>query len=221
MSAPPPAWHAADAEALRRALLQARAPGELPAAGLGDYLLDLGRWLQARLVGLLGRALPWAGTTVIERILLYTAVGAAALAALAVLLMAWRHWRATQARRQVASVPAALQPAPPPPGDAAWWRAELARRLAGGALRPALEAAWWWTARRLDPPGLDPSWTTGELLRAGGEAAPRAPLRRLDSLLWGTGAPRRDEVEAVVSDLEGPSGVGAGLVPARPRGAAK
>jgi hypothetical protein len=201
MSVPPPAWHAADGEALRQALAQAKAPGELPSPGLGDYLIDLGRWFQEGLVALLGRALPWAGTTMIERILLYTAVGAAGLAALAVLVLVLRRWRASRSQRDVVLAPAGLLPAVPPPGDAAWWRAEMARRLAAGALRPALEAAWWWTARRLDPPGLDPSWTTGELLRAGGAAVPRAPLRRVDLLLWGGAAPRREEVEAVVNEL--------------------
>ena len=95
-------------------------------------------------------------------------------------------------------------------GDAGWWQRELQRRLAEGRLRPALEAAWWWTARRLDPPGLDPSWTSGDLLRSassspnqGSGGTLRAPLRKLDRQLWGGGALARDEVESVVAELGG------------------
>jgi hypothetical protein len=198
---PPPSWTAADPAALREALAQAKASQKLPGPSFAEYMLNFGRWLQERIFGAVGKALPWLDAAIVERVALYTALGAAALAALAVLLAAVRRWRA---RREAVGRAVALEGAAPsalPPGDAAWWLVELRRRLAAGALRPALEAAWWWTARRLDPPGLDPSWTTGQLLRAGAAAPLRTPLRRLDRLLWGGGAPRRDEVEAVVEDL--------------------
>lgn len=200
---PPPAWTAADPAALREALAQAKASQKLPGPSFGEYVLDLGRWLSERVFGAIGKALPWADLSLLERIAFYSALGAAGLAALAVLVVAVRRWRSRRDATRPASPLTGPAPPPPPPGDAAWWLAELRRRLAAGALRPALEAAWWWTARRLDPPGLDPSWTTGELLRARDAAALRAPLRRLDRLMWGAGAPRRDDVEAVVDDLAG------------------
>jgi hypothetical protein len=203
---PPPAWADADPEALHRALAEAKAATKLPGPGAVEYLADLARWLLERTFGALERVLPWSGRPIVERIGIYAAVGAALLAALVVLLVAVRRWRARRARRQAPAVAVPMPSAPATPsGDASWWQRELQRRLAEGRLRPALEAAWWWTARRLDPPGLDPSWTSGELLRASGApgAALRAPMRRLDRQLWGGGGLRRDEVESVVADLGG------------------
>jgi hypothetical protein len=207
---PPPAWVDADPDALRGALAEARAATELPGPGMFEYFVDLARRLQEWIFGALER-MPWAGLPSFERIAIYTALGGSALAVLIVLWAALRRWRKGRAARQATAeaVPVPAAPAPPS-GDAGWWQRELQRRLAEGRLRPALEAAWWWTARRLDPPGLDASWTTGDLLRGarsspnrGGAAALRAPLRRLDRQLWGGGALRRDEVEAVVAELDG------------------
>ncbi len=205
---PPPAWVDADPEALRRALAEAKADAKLPGPGFVEYLADLARWLLELVSGAFELVAPWSGRPIAERIAIYAALAAAALAALVVLVVAVRRWRAQRTRREAPAAAVPLPSAPAAPsGDATWWLRELQRRLADGRLRPALEAAWWWTARRLDPPGLDPSWTSGELLRASGGsgAALRAPLRRLDRQLWGGGALRRDEVEAVVAELGGAS----------------
>jgi hypothetical protein len=204
MSTPlsPPPWTPADAATVREALDTARAVEKLPPPSLMDYASDVGRLVRDRLELAIERALPWAGQPLVERIALYAALGGALLAALLVLAVAvrrWRHGRAaapTQVR--VEPLPSA---AAPPPGDAAWWREALQRRLAAGRLRPALVAGWGWPPRRLDPPGLDPSWTSAELVRASGAAAMRAPLRRLDRHLWGGVAPRADDVRSVVDEL--------------------
>ena len=204
---PPPPWVDADPEALRRALAEAKAAGKLPGPGFFEYVADLARWLLARIYGALERVLPWSGQPFVERIAIYAAFAAALLAALVAMVVAWRGWRARRVRREAPATAVPMPSAPAAPsGDAGWWQGELQRRLAEGRLRPALEAAWWWTARRLDPPGLDPSWTSGELLRASGAsgASLRAPLRRLDRQLWGGGALRRDDVEAVVVELAHP-----------------
>lgn len=203
---PPPPWLAADAEAMRQALAEAKASEKLAGPALFDYVFDLGRWLQERIFGALEKLAPWSGRPIVEQVALYAAIGGAALAVLTVLVVAVRRWRA--ARRRDEGVAVALPvsaAAATPSGDAAWWQAELQRRISQGRLRPALEAAWWWTARRLDPPGLDASWTSGELLGASGAAALRAPLRRLDRQLWGGAPLRRDEVQAVVDELAGAS----------------
>src|SRR4029453_17866014 len=113
------------------------------------------------------------------------ALGARWVAGSVVLVVAVRRWRASRPKSSEPVVSVAPAPSPAPTGDAAWWEAELRRRLAAEALRPALGAAWGWTARRLDPPGLDASWTTGQLLRARPSPALRSPLRRLDRQLWG------------------------------------
>ena len=200
----PPPWTPADPAALRDVLAQAKVAERMPGPSWFDYVGDIGRALQERFFGALERLLPWSGLPIVERIALYSALGAAIAAVLAVLVVALRRWRAMRGRRERTIIAAPLPvAAPTPQGDVDWWQAELRRRLAADALRPALEAAWWWTARRLDPPALDPSWTTGDLLRRSGAAVVRAPLRRLDRQLWGGGAVRRDEVESVVAELEG------------------
>ena len=201
---PPPAWVPADPAALRDAMAEAKVSEQLPSPSYFDYLADLGRTLMERLFGVLERAMPWAGLPIVERIVIYTAIGAALTALTIVLVVAMRRWRRSR-RRQAATAAASPLPAAAavPSGDAGWWQAELQRRLDAGALRPALEAAWWWTARRLDPPGLDGSWTSGELLRKSRKTALRQPLRRLDRQLWGGGAIERREVESVVDELAG------------------
>jgi hypothetical protein len=196
---PPPGWAEADGEALRRAL-EAAGPSELPGPSFGDYLLDLGAWVRDLLLDAVGRALPAADWSLAERVALYGVVGAAVVATLAVLAFAVRRLR--QRRALPVAAAAVAPPLPEATADAAWWGSELARRLEGGALRAALEALWWWVARRLDPPGLDPSWTTGELLgRSAGAGSLREPLRRLERLQWGTAEPRRSDVEALVRTL--------------------
>ena len=199
---PPPSWVDADPKALRLALAEAKADGQLPTVGMLDYIADLLRWLQRGVFGVFERVAPWSERPVVERIVIYAALGTALLAAFLVAVIAARRWRKRRALR--AAEPSAVPlPAAPalPAGDARWWQGELQRRLAEGRLRPALEAAWWWTARRLDPPGLDPSWTSGDLLRRSGAPSLRMPLRRLDRQLWRGGALVREDVESVVADL--------------------
>ena len=201
---PPPAWVKGDPEAMRRALAEAKAASKLPGPGMFDYWADLIRWLMDRVFGLLERVAPWSGMPLVERIAIYAALVSALVAAVAVAVMAARRWHKRRGLRAAGASAVPLPSAPAlPAGDAGWWQRELQRRLAEGRLRPALEAAWWWTARRLDPPGLDPSWTSGDLLRASGVRALRAPLRKLDRQLWGGGALARDEVESVVAELGG------------------
>ena len=193
----PPAWTPADEAALRRAL-EAAGPSEVPKASFDEYLLDLGAWLRDLFIDLVGRALPWDDTSWLERLALWVALGAAVVAALVVLAVALRRRRRRAATSEVTPLAA-----PPPEASAGadWWAGELARRLEAGSLRGALEALWWWVARRVDPPGLDPSWTTGELLRASRKAVLREPLRRLERLQWSTAEPRRDEVESLARNL--------------------
>lgn len=208
---PPPAWANSDPETMRRALAEAKAASKLPSPGMFDYLADFIRWLQDRLFGLLERVAPWSGMPVVERIAIYAALVSALVAAVAIVVIVARRWRK---RRALPGAGASAMPVPAgpalPAGDASWWQRELQQRLAEGRLRAALEAAWWWTARRLDPPGLDPSWTSSDLLRSasslpnqGGAGALRAPLRKLDRQLWGGGELARGEVESVVAELGG------------------
>ena len=200
---PPPQWRAADPASLRDAVERAGGGGEPPAPGLTEYAFDLGRWLQSQLAAFLGRALPDAGFEALELIVTYAAV-LVAIAALAVVgVLVARRVRRTRRAGAAPGASEAAVPVPPPATarEAEWWWAEAARRLERGEVRAALGALWWWAARRLDPPGLDESWTTGELLRGRAAAALRPPLRRLDALLWGAEPPRAEQVEELRGEL--------------------
>jgi hypothetical protein len=195
----PPPWREADAEALRDAIARTGEPGALPHPGFADYVRDLARAVQEWFYDLLGRAVPVMDLPLLEVMVWVVTLGAAAaVAGLLVLALRRRRRRMTLAG---AAVPLAGEGEPAAPGDAGWWWNEAARRLEAGEVRPALAALWWWVARRLDPPGLDRSWTTSDLLRGGGITARRLPLRRLDRLLWGPGAPARVEAEALRDEL--------------------
>jgi hypothetical protein len=200
-SAAAPAWMPADPSALQAALRATGGARVLPDAGMREYLYDLARWLQGAVVGWVGRALPWARLPALERWLVYGAVTAAATVVVLLVVMAWRRRRRRQATTDAAQdVEATTLPARPP-GDARHWQQELRRRLAAGELRPALRAAWWWAARTLAPAGLDPSWTSADLLRATGRPPLRAALGGVDRLLWGAREPAAEEVERAVDEL--------------------
>jgi hypothetical protein len=196
---PPPDWRQADPEALRGALAEAGGGGSLPGASVTEYLMDLAGWLLERLLELIGGALPDNRPEWLERLVVWGAVGLAGTAALVALWAVWRR------RRRPVEGPAVEGLANPPPASsrtADWWWAEAARLLEQGAVRPALAALWWWVARRLDPPGLDETWTTADLLRVEGAAVgARRPLRHVDRLLWGRAVPAREQVESVRGEL--------------------
>jgi hypothetical protein len=200
----PPAWLPADPAALRNAVERAGGGGEPPGPGFAEYAFDLGRWLQSLFVALLERALPDAIDEELQLLVVYAAALVALSALAVVLVMVARRVRRRRRRGEEAAAEELVGAAaglPATAREAEWWWSEAARRLAAGELRPALAALWWWAARRLDPPGLDESWTTGELLRRSGAAALRPPLRRLDTLLWGAELPRAEQVEELRAEL--------------------
>lgn len=151
-------------------------------------------WLERLGESLVSSGIPWVA---VAWILLAAAVSAT-LAAVVI------HWL----RRQGATVPtppAAAGPEAPPasPRSMEEWRTLFEERLAGGDLLAALEALWWWTARRLDPPGLDPSWTTSRLLSATARSDLRPLLRQLDALTFGIRRPQRRQVAGLARQLQG------------------
>jgi hypothetical protein len=201
---PPPEWRDADPAALRDAVTAAGGGGEPPGPSLAEYAADLALWLRSRFADALGRSLPGADVGQLELFVTYAAIFVAlsALAVLAVVLV-----RQLRRRRGGVAGPSAtseqLAPAPPPLAahDAEWWWGEAGRLLEAGAPRQAAGALWWWAARRLDPPGLDATWTTGQLLRRSGATTLRGPLRRLDALLWGAAAPHGEQVGELRGEL--------------------
>jgi hypothetical protein len=128
---------------------------------------------------------------------------AVVMAGAALLLIARALWLRLR-RRRVLPAPGALaaEPAPAAGLDAAGWRAELERRLAGGRTAEALEAAWWWLARSLAGDRVEPDWTSRDLM-----ARARRPdliplVRRLDGLTYGPRRPALDDVRSLVGRLE-------------------
>ncbi len=86
--------------------------------------------------------------------------------------------------------------------DAAAWRAELERRLAGGRTAEALEAAWWWLARSLAGDRAEPDWTSRDLVARAGRPELAPLVRRLDGLTYGPRRPDLNEVRSLVGRLE-------------------
>jgi hypothetical protein len=85
--------------------------------------------------------------------------------------------------------------------DAAAWRAELERRLAGGERGPALEALWWWFALSVAAE-VPESCTSRELVARAGRPELVSPARELDRLLYGPQRPQAPELRAMVRHLE-------------------
>jgi len=84
--------------------------------------------------------------------------------------------------------------------DAAFWRAEAERRLARGALGPALEALWWWFALSAAR-DVPESCTSRELIVRARRPDLAAPARELDRLLYGPQRPQADDVRALAERL--------------------
>jgi hypothetical protein len=137
-----------------------------------------------------------------QRTFLAVAAGVAGVALLLIVRALWLRLRRPRARRETGEL--AAKPAPPPTAglDAAGWRAELERRLAGGRVAEALEAAWWWLARSLAGDRVEPDWTSRDLM-ARAQRPDLLPLvRRLDGLTYGPRRPALDDVRSLIGRLE-------------------
>jgi hypothetical protein len=92
--------------------------------------------------------------------------------------------------------------APAPERDQRAWRREVEARLAGGRVKEALEAVWWWLARSLSPDRARASWTSGDLLREA-ERLDLVPLMgALDALAYAGRPPDVVDVRRLLDSLE-------------------
>ena len=82
------------------------------------------------------------------------------------------------------------------------WRQELERRLARKDVTGALEALWWWMARSIAGAGVDPSWSSRELLANSQREDLSSELRGLDRMRYGTEPPSISEIERFLARLE-------------------
>jgi hypothetical protein len=197
------AAHSADLGVLRGVLERTRVVRTPAGPRLGGYFEALAaafaRWL-GRLFesAALGDGVAIAGE-----------IAALAIVAGAVCFFAVSLWRWIGARRRAgaAAVPrldwrtedragaAAL--------DRAAWRRLLEERLASGDLAGGLEALWWWFAAALDlDGGVDPSWTTRELLRRARRPGLSGAAAALDVLMYGPRIPTPDDVARCLATLE-------------------
>jgi hypothetical protein len=90
--------------------------------------------------------------------------------------------------------------------DAAAWRAELERCLAEERIGEALRAAWWWIARSIAGPEVEPDWTSRDLLRRTRQREVRDLLRRLDVLTFGADRPGLPDVRHLAEQIRGALG---------------
>lgn len=187
----------ADRELVERAL---QGVERTPVPPEGSYLGELWRAFQQGLLDLLERsrllALP-------AFVLFGLAVIVAVLAALLLVWALLPRLRARRAKRRAEEGDVvAVGGVPPAARDAAAWRAELERRLSEGKTAEALEAAWWWLARSVAGPKVEPDWTSRDLLAAARRDDLQDVVRGLDTLTYGPRRPGLEEVRTLVGRLE-------------------
>lgn len=132
-------------------------------------------------------------------------LAALCLGVLAWMLIGWlRGRRADGTQRAEAPAPGA---APIPiTWDAAAWRAELERCLAEERIGEALRAAWWWLARSIAGPEVEPDWTSRDLAARTRRRELRDLLRRLDTLTFGSDRPGLPAVRQLAEQIRGALG---------------
>lgn len=174
-----------DREQLRRQLAEAGVVTSAPRPGWSDYLRDVfmavggrfGNWLTGRLEGF--------SPEVARAIRIATVILVSLLFLLLIFLLVSRY-RGTL--RPPEERPEPRQEPLPKPEERGlvFWRSEMDHALAEGDAAKALQALWWWWANAIEARGVDPSWTTRELLTAAGRFDLRPLGRAFDRLAYGT-----------------------------------
>lgn len=175
-----------------------------PAPPQASYLAELSRafWMSvAELIARTGRVLrlgPEAQAWI-----------TAGLVALALAALGWMLYALLRRRRSRIATAEAAASGPelaPTTWDAAAWRAELERCLAEERTGDALRAAWWWLARSIAGPEVEPDWTSRDLLRRTRRREVRDLLRRLDVLTFGANRPGLTDVRHLAEQIRGALG---------------
>jgi hypothetical protein len=169
-----------------------------------SYLGELSRVFWEAVAGLLeraGRALRIDAETLFWIVVALAAVVLALVAR--ALFLSWRRRRALPG--EAAEVTAPLDPAALD-WDAAAWRAELERCLAEERIGEALRAAWWWLARSIAGPQVQPDWTSRDLFARTRRRELRDLLRRLDLLTYGADRPGPEDLRHFAEQLRGALG---------------
>lgn len=193
---PPPAL--ADRVLLERVLRESGVEQAAPGPSLLEYLQDLWvaffRWTFERMAPL-GALLGWR----FFEVLAWTMV---ALAALLLLASALRRLTRRKEKPTPAPTGAATAGAEEAGRDPAAFRAEVEAHLRAGDVAAALEALWWWLARSLAGPQVDPSWTSREMLIRAGRLDLTPFARDLDRMVFGAQPPTVPEVRRLLVGLD-------------------
>lgn len=192
----------ADRQAVARALA-GHGIERVPRPPEASYARDIGAALQRALVRLFTRGrVPRPSRAVLIGVVALVAVTALLLLVLKGVLPAWRRRRTGGAGDEAPGEAPAGLPAAVPELDAAGWRAELDRCLAEGQVAEGLAAAWWWLARSVAGPRVEPTWTGRDLLAHTRRPDLRELVRALDLLLYGPRRPAIDDLRRLVGRME-------------------
>ncbi len=193
----------ADREQLRQIMVERRIESTSRQPGLSLYMRDaalaFSRWMAGVLELLMPRFSRLLAGSWAEPLLKLL------LALLAMLLLAYlvpfvvRRWLRRQVAEQqpVWELPEDDSPDPLDPR----WEAELRQRLERGEIAAAIEALWWWLARRLVGADAEPSWTSRELITRADRRDLMPSVRRLDRMIYAEGQPSADDVSNLWHDL--------------------
>ncbi len=195
-ASPPPAL--ADRELLERILRESGVERAVPGPSLLEYVQTISlaflRWAFERMAPLAG---------LFEGRIVELVAWAIVVAATLALLGAALRRLARRARGRATAVPTAVPgPADDPGRDPAAFRAEVEAHLRGGEVAAALEALWWWLARSLAGPQVDPSWTSREMLARVGRLDLIPLVRDLDRMVYGADGPSVPEVRRLLVRLD-------------------
>jgi hypothetical protein len=192
----------ADRQAVARALA-GHGIERVPRPPEASYARDVGAALQRALVRLFTRGrVPRPSRAVLIGVVALVAAAALLLLLLKGVLPAWRRRRIGGAGDEAPGEAPAGLPAALPELDAARWRAELDRCLADGQVAEGLAAAWWWLARSVAGPRVEPNWTGRDLLAHTRRPDLRELVRALDVLLYGPQRPAIDDLRRLVGRME-------------------
>jgi len=169
-----------------------------------SYLAELSRVFWERLADLIGRGLR--SLHLSHEAAQWIVAGLVVLGLLAIAWVVLSLLRRRSSRGQPAEAAVSALAAPAAAWDAAAWRRELERCLAEERIGEALKAAWWWLARSIAGPAVEPDWTSRDLVKRTERRELRDLLRRLDVLTFAADRPGLADLQHLAERLRGTLG---------------
>jgi len=171
-----------------------------------SYLGELSRAFWQRLAELIGRGLQ--SLHLSREAARWVVIGLVVLGVLAIasIVVSLVRRRLRSSREQPAEAEISALAAAAATWDAAAWRREMERCLAEERIGEALRAAWWWLARSIAGPAVEPDWTSRDLLKRTDRRELRDLLRRLDVLTFAADRPGGTDLQHLAERLRGALG---------------